>query len=239
MTYRPSDPRHDNRPLPPEIYQRRRIAALVILLVVVGLVIWGLTAFARSGSGPDDSEEAPAQTTENITTEPTVQAPADATGNDEPVQDEPAATTAAEPGEEPANNAGAKDTCVLEDLRITARTNSPSYGPGEQPAFYMTVDNPTAADCVIDLTEEQLRFEVYDMATNQRIWSDTDCHPPVVTGEETFAPGEPRDFEAVWSRKDSRPGECADRQDVPDGSYYLHAVIGAHASDPVDFTLRP
>ena len=39
----------NQRPLPPEIYMRRRVAALVILLVVVALLVWGLSAFARSG----------------------------------------------------------------------------------------------------------------------------------------------------------------------------------------------
>lgn len=235
MTYQPSDPKSDRRPLPPEIYMRRRIAALVVLLVLVALVIWGLTAAARSGS--DNTEPTPSPVPESITTEPTVPVPGESTAA--PTTSSAASSTAPSAGpSKPSADAAAKKECTLQDLKITARASESSYGPGQQPTFYMTVENPTAVDCAIDLNAEQLRFEVYDMASNQRVWSDTDCHPAVVTGEETFAPDKARDFEAIWSRKDSQPGRCSDRQDVPAGSYYLHAVIGSHASDPADFTLR-
>lgn len=219
---------------------RRRVAALAILLLLIVLVVWGLTAAARSGSGSSETTTAPA--TENITTEPTVPAPSDSTTSStsaspttsgSPSSTQPSTTASS------TNAAAGKKTCELKDLTITARTSEPSYAAGEQPTFYMSVENPTAADCVVDLNAQQLRFEVYDMASNERIWSDTDCHPAVVTGEETFAPAKARDFEAIWSRKDSQPGRCSNRQEVPAGSYYLHAVIGDHASAPADFTLRP
>ena len=52
MTYqRPTDQRPPKRPLPPEIYMRRRVVVLVALLVLVGLIVWGLSAVARSASG--------------------------------------------------------------------------------------------------------------------------------------------------------------------------------------------
>ncbi|WP_291314053.1 hypothetical protein [Corynebacterium sp. UBA2622] len=242
MTYHSPDPRKDRRPLPPEIYLRRRVAALVILLVLAILLVWGMTAAAKSGS-----QSGAGQTTsalENITTEPTVPVPGESTSSS---TSGTATTTATSGTTSPSgsttatttpNAAADKKTCELTDLAITARTNAPSYASGEQPTFYMSVTNPTAADCTIDLSKDQLRFEVYDMATNQRVWSDTDCHPAVVTGEEKFLPNKARDFEAIWSRKDSAPGHCSSRADVPAGSYYLHAVIGDHASDPADFTLR-
>ncbi len=215
---------------------RRRVAALAVVLVVVALVVWGLTAAARSGTSDASDTSAPASPTEQYTTEPTVslaEQPSNATSTKPDASD-----TAGEPTTQAQAPAEGKDTCSLEDLIITARTSEPSFGPGQQPTFYMHVENPTQADCVIDLAAQQLRFEVYDMASNQRVWSDTDCHPAVVTGEETFAPGKARDFAAVWSRKDSQPGACSNRQDVPAGSYFLHAVIGEHASDPADFNLR-
>ncbi|WP_284522666.1 hypothetical protein [Corynebacterium aquatimens] len=40
----------NRRPLPDEIYMRRRVAALVVLLLVVAMIVWGLTAWARSGN---------------------------------------------------------------------------------------------------------------------------------------------------------------------------------------------
>ncbi|MDY5786220.1 hypothetical protein, partial [Corynebacterium sp.] len=235
MTNHRPDPANTTRPLPPEIYVRRRVAALAVVLVLVALLVWGLTAAARSGSSSGDSGSATSATiTEDITTEPTVPAPGETTTQTSTTT----TTTSTEPTtrESTTRAAAADGTCVIEDLVITARTSQPSFDPGQQPAFYMSVENPTDADCTVDLSQEQLRFEVYDMATNQRIWSDTDCHPAVVTGEQVFESRAARDFEAIWSRKDSQPGLCSNRQDVPAGSYYLHAVIGTHASDPADFT---
>ena len=87
-------------------------------------------------------------------------------------------TESAEP-EEP------KNSCELSDLRIVASSDRPSYGDGDQPTFYMTVENPTAADCELNLDDEELRFEVYNLENNERVWADTDCYPSGLTGEET------------------------------------------------------
>ncbi|WP_235933538.1 hypothetical protein [Corynebacterium qintianiae] len=240
-----------NRPLPPEIYMRRRMAALVMILVLAGLLVWGLTAWARSGSSADDPASATASAPmEQVTTEPTVPAPSDddssettTTGTATKTASETASeskTSEANATEstEPTVNAAAKDTCELADLEIEAQTAEPSYAVGDQPVFYMKITNPTKADCVVDLNEQKLRFEVYTMGSNQRVWSDVDCYPPVVAGEETFEPGKPRMFEARWSATGSKPGQCTNRQPVAPGAYYLHAVIGDSASNPADFTIR-
>ena len=51
---------------------RRRVAALVILLVVVALLVWGLSAFARSGK-PETTDEVTETPSTTIATEPTVE----------------------------------------------------------------------------------------------------------------------------------------------------------------------
>ncbi|MCT1883029.1 hypothetical protein M3A76_08285 [Corynebacterium sanguinis] len=228
----------DSRPLPPEIYMRRRVAALVILLVLVALLVWGLTAWARSGSDAGEATEstAPATPTEQMTTEPTVPAPSDEETTASTTTTTEATTTS--DTATPTVNAAGKGTCELADLEIEAQTSEPSYAAGDQPVFYMKINNPTKAECVINLDDNQLRFEVYTMSDNQRVWSDVDCYPPVVTGEETFEPGEPRMFEARWSATGSKPGQCTNRQPVAPGAYYLHAVVGDSASNPADFTIR-
>lgn len=237
---RPSQP--PRRKHAPEIYMRRRVLALVLLLLVVALIIWGMVAFAKAvgGSGKDENPEATetvATATEDApVTEPTVPEPSDAPASSpsssappsEEEEREDTATAAApeNPGE-----------CSLKDLRITAMTNQPSYPAGTEPVLYMEVENPTEVDCVIDLEASPLRFEVYSMGTNDRIWSDTDCNQPMLTGSETFAPRETRGFEARWSATNSAPDACENRAPVPAGSYFLHAVIGDNASDPVPFNI--
>lgn len=216
----------NQRPLPEEIYMRRRVGALVILLVVASLVIWGLSAMAKSGGGDGSNETSSSSTeeTSELVTEPTVSEPTTETST---ATTSTTATVAAEK----------KGSCALSDLRIEAVPPQPSFGVNSQPEFFMNVSNPTDADCELDLKDGQVRFEVYEMATNKRVWADTDCYPSIVTGRQVFPAGSEQAFKAVWSVTSSQPGQCANRQQVPAGAYYLHAVIGDNASDPAPFNL--
>lgn len=235
----------NQRPLPDEIYVRRRVGALVVLLILVALVIWGLSAVAKSGNSSGDGSDAAVASTDvtpSITpvTEPTVPAPEDAESSTSATP-EAAATDAEKEGDVEASASEeplAKGSCELSDLRITALTEFPSFKVGDSPKIFMEVENPTDTDCVLDLNDGDMRFEVYDMATNARVWSDTDCYASIVVGQETFPAGEKRPYQAVWSGTASAPGACTDRKTVPAGSYYLHAVIGDNASDaaPFNFT---
>lgn len=223
----------NQRPLPPEIYMRRRVAALVILLVVVALLVWALSAMARSGgSGSDGATETSTEQTVNPTVaiEPTVAAPEESTSE----------TASASPSEEPSSVEAAPartGACELKDLRIKALPNQPSYAAGTEPVFYMEVENPTDTDCVIDLDENILRFEVYDMRTNERMWADTDCYQPVVSGTQTYKAGEKQGYQARWSGTVSQPGKCDDRPAIEPGSYFLHTVIGDNASEAAPFNI--
>ncbi len=211
---------------------RRRVAALVILLVVVALLVWALSAMARSGgSGSDGATETSTEQTVNptVATEPTVAAP------------EESASESASPSEEPSSSVEAAPArtgaCELKDLRIKALPNQPSYAAGTEPVFYMEVENPTDTDCVIDLDENILRFEVYDMRTNERMWADTDCYQPVVSGTQTYKAGEKQGYQARWSGTVSQPGKCDDRPAIEPGSYFLHTVIGDNASEAAPFNI--
>ena len=212
---------------------RRRVAALVILLVVVALLVWALSAMARSGgSGSDGATETSTEQTVNptVATEPTVAAPEESTSE----------TPSASPSEEPSSVEAAPartGACELKDLRIKALPNQPSYAAGTEPVFYMEVENPTDTDCVIDLDENILRFEVYDMRTNERMWADTDCYQPVVSGTQTYKAGEKQGYQARWSGTVSQPGKCDDRPAIEPGSYFLHTVIGDNASEAAPFNI--
>lgn len=213
---------------------RRRVAALVILLVVVALLVWALSAMARSGgSGSDGATETSTEQTVNptVATEPTVAVPEESTSE----------TASASPSEEPSSSVEAAPArtgaCELKDLRIKALPNQPSYAAGTEPVFYMEVENPTDTDCVIDLDENILRFEVYDMRTNERMWADTDCYQPVVSGTQTYKAGEKQGYQARWSGTVSQPGKCDDRPAIEPGSYFLHTVIGDNASEAAPFNI--
>lgn len=234
------------RPLPHVIYVRRRVAAVVILLVVVALLIWAATALG-GGRGDQDSSAA-AETSESTafaaTEEPTPsfsQSSTSAEATDTEKLDQAAEMSSGAESSESENETTAtepkKTTCSVEDLVITASTDRPSYGPGDKPVFSMTVKNPTAADCTVDLQQDVLRFEVYDLHSNQRVWSDVDCNAPVAGQTKTFPADSERYYQAVWSRTTSAPNRCSNRTQVPAGGYYLHTVMGNNASAPIPFNL--
>lgn len=225
---------------------RRRVAAAVIVLVVVFALIWAAVAF---GGGSEEE-----QSTSTSTAAPAASAVESAaeTETSAPESTDSAEASEAEESEKPSEEghesedpsaapttvaAAGKRTCELNDLQITASTSQANYRQGDKPTFYMTVQNPTAADCEIDLDRETLRFEVYSMADNSRVWSDVDCNPSEGSGKRSFPKKEERHFEAVWSRTSSAPQQCEARTPVEPGSYYLHAVIGKHASPAQPFNL--
>ncbi|AZA10682.1 hypothetical protein [Corynebacterium gerontici] len=211
--------------LPEKYYQRRRAAAAIVLVIVVLLLIWLMSSLGGK------NDPTPAAHTSTSTSSSSVK-------NSSSEESSSEASSAEPSSEEPsAQVAPAKDTCGVEDLQIVAKTNRPDYPAGEQPVFYLTVTNPTAVDCDVDLDQEPLRFEVYDLGTNQRVWSDIDCNRPVAQGRQVFQAGQQRSFEAAWSRTESAPDECTDRPQVAPGSYYLHTVIGPNPSQPVTFNL--
>ncbi len=214
------------RRLPEEIYVRRRVAAAVIILILVGLLVWGLVAFAGRGGDEATDTTAPAAAASSVEVTTTEASTSTSTT--------PETSEKETPSEEPED---VKSSCALSDLRITASSDRPSYGADVQPTFYMTVANPTTEDCEVNLDEHQLRFEVYNLETNERVWADTDCYPSVLTGDEVFKAEDERRFQAVWSRMGSRPGQCNNRQEVGTGSFYLHAVLGDNPSDAHPFNL--
>jgi len=235
---------NQNKPLPEEIYKRRRVAALIIVIVLAVVLIWA--AVAAFGGESDDSvaasSESSAATTSSESTSESSTTSADSTSESESESEsasESEAKDGASESKEPEESVhAAKDTCSLEDLEVRTSMLNYSVPDGELPKFFMTVTNPTAADCKIDLDENSLRFEVYKMADNQRVWSDTDCYASVQTGEQTFPAGKDLKFEAEWSRQASEPGKCTDRPTAEPGAYFAHTVIGDNSSPPQDFTLR-
>ena len=230
------------KPLPEEIYKRRRVAALIIVLVLAVVLIWA--AVAAFGGSSDESADtaAPAPTPEQTSSsaapetseaasETAAEAASEGTSESKAAESEPSSAA-------PASSEAAKKTCDLADLQVRTSMLNYSVPEGELPKFFMTVTNPTAADCTIDLDKNLLRFEVYKMADNERVWSDTDCYASVQTGSQTFPAGKDVKFEAEWSRQASKPGECTDRPAAEPGAYFAHTVIGDNSSPPQDFTLR-
>lgn len=230
---RPSSGGAADRRHPKQVYyQRRRAAAVVILVVLALLIVWILSSLTGN-----DGENT-AQVAETATTQPSEIVTSEVSSEEAPAPSSAPESAEKPPSEEETSAPAPKDSCTIADLVVSAGTDQPNYGDGILPTFYMTIENPTAADCVIDFTEATPRFEVYNLATNERMWADIDCNDSVGEGEQTIPPGEERFYQATWSRTTSAPERCDDRQRVEPGSFYLHTVVGDNASQPATFNLR-
>ncbi|ANE04850.1 hypothetical protein [Corynebacterium crudilactis] len=217
------------------------MAALLGLLIVIALIIWAVVALRGGSTEPEEEQPSNAAATSAMETTKAAETETSATSSssEAPTSETTTAkeTSSEEPTPSSSTAAEAKDSCELKDLIISASTNQPTFAGGAQPELFMTVHNPTAADCEIDLEKDVLRFEIYNLATNARIWSDVDCNPAVEDGTSVFPAGEDRYFQATWSRTNSAPGQCDNRAPVKAGAYFLHTVIGGNPSPAVTFNL--
>ncbi|MBC2681264.1 hypothetical protein [Corynebacterium anserum] len=221
-----------NRKLPREVYMRRRIAAVVALILVVLLIAWIISALS-GGDESNTTQSTDAAATSSTT--PNVTSPNEPpnSGKNAKKSEDKTDTSASQTSK---NNG--KETCSVEDLQITARPGAVTFGADQQPNFFATVKNPTNADCVIDMDDNQLKFEVFTLNNYERVWADLDCNRPDVTGEVKIAPGKSVNYElGAWSKTTSAPNQCDNRQPVGPGSYLLYAHVGDNVSEPATFNL--
>lgn len=227
----------------------------MVILAVVALVVWALSAMARSGG--DDTTETPTAPPTTLVTTPTEPNPdeaGDGDGADKATETDAtdakssdAAATEDEKPEDPeksedAEALAAKKTCELKDLQLTAELNKTAFSPqdtAEDRKFSVVIHNPTGADCTINTDESQLRFAAYSIGREgfQQIWSDTDCNKPMIAGEQTFAAGESRKFTAAWSGLGSAPEQCEARPPAGPGAYAAVGYLGDNGSAPVTFNI--
>ncbi|GLZ48681.1 hypothetical protein Acsp06_48660 [Actinomycetospora sp. NBRC 106375] len=146
----------------------------------------------------------------------------------------PTTTTTEQPT--PAS-APAPGPCADGDLRVTARTDAPSYAAGRKPVLSLVVTNTGTAPCVRDLDAAKQAVAVVKRP-GDGLWGSNDCSPGDTDDVRTLAPGEEAVFSVHWSGKTSQPGCRGERTAVPPGTYQLLARLDGIVSDPVTFTLE-
>jgi hypothetical protein len=250
-----------NGPLPPEIYRRRRVLAIVVAVVVLALVIWAVLAF----TGGDDPETEPAasETTmsETTTTAPDgagVEAGAETGSGDagsggssgdaeSSVENEAASSassstsSAAEPGPEagttPASASTAPGQCSDQSLAVRVTAGEPNYQAGTEPEFTIVITNIGTAECERDLGAGLQQVLVYTLDGNNRVWANTDCFPDSTADLRSLAPGDQAAFTVQWSGTTSEPGCEAPRVPVEPGAYTVVGQLGGLRSTPEPFNV--
>lgn len=215
------------------MYRRRRLAALIVLLVVIGLA-WLLIAHPWTAPAPAKAEQAaPAQPVLPAVTSTAQPSGAPTPGVSTPppiVTPPPSATPGATATPRPGASAAA---CTSANITVHAVTDRTTYAAGEDPKLSIRLVNHGPA-CTMNVGTATQVFTIASGADTW--WRSTDCQShatdTVVTIEagQTVTSTQP----LVWDRTRSSVATCQakNRPAAPAGgaTYRLSVSIGGIAS---------
>ncbi|WP_194409628.1 hypothetical protein [Microbacterium cremeum] len=223
MTGTPVRRRHS-----PAVYRRRRLALLIGVLVIAG-VVWLLIAqpWAGSATEPPADDKPQSQSTADSLPVPSGGAP------------DPASTGAVEGSvvegtttETPSPTPTAQP-CVASDIAVEAVTSQDSYTGDEAPQFFIKLTN-NGGDCTLNVGTSAQSFTV---ASGSDVWwRSTDCQSEPSDMVVLLGAGQTVSSAAplTWDRTRSSVDTCADqtRPQAPGGgaSYHLSVEIGGITS---------
>lgn len=200
-------------PLPPEIYWRRRVFAIGVLVLALALVIWLVVMVARGGTSPGGAA-ATSTTTE-------VSPPAGG------------------PGSSAASSSAAADVapCTDQSLAVKVSVGQPTYRKGEQPVFGIVITNISAVPCSKDLGSGMQQISVQTLDGTRRLWNSVDCYPDGQPDIRTLERGQQAAFTVTWSGSTSQPNCAGERVPVPPGAYAVLAQLGGVRSTAEPFNI--
>lgn len=202
------------------MYRRRRLVVGGALLLAIVLVVSG---FALAGAFRGGSQQA-------SSTQPS--------STDSAAAAAPAASATASPSATPTPTAAATPTCNQNLVTVTAATDKPAYGPGENPLLTLKVTNGGTVPCEVNIGTSQMEFLVTSGA--DRIFSSKDCQASSEDLVKVIAPGASETANFPWGRNRSADG-CKAVAAAPGGggAYYIFtAKLGSRASPKAVFQLN-
>lgn len=207
----------------PQVYWRRRVVALVALLVVVALVVWGVSSAIGALRGGDEPVADGGGTAQQPVTDPAADA--------QPSPDPSAATgeTAPAEGEVPA--------CAAPGLVVAPTVDATSYALGSTAKVGMTITNTGTAACTMDAGSAALELLV--VSGSDRIWSSDDCQTDAQSRPTTVEPGDAGVLASSveWTLVRSAAGCAQGLPELKAGTYQLTARAGEITSAPVAFEI--
>lgn len=216
-------------PKPPQVYWRRRVLALALVVLLVLAVVLGLRALF----GGDDTTDGgtPAADT----------AAADTSAGDAPSADASAderADSAGAAKDEDAPADGEASECTPEQVAVTATADATSYAPGTTATVGMTITNTGTSLCSLDAGSAAL--EVVVVSGSDRIWSSDDCQSAAQSRVTPLPPGEAGMLASSveWPLERSAPGCPEDLAPLRPGTYQVTARAGEITSEPQAVTIQ-
>lgn len=215
-------------PLPPEIYRRRRVAALIVALVVV-LVIAGIV-YAVAANRPDESPGAAPATSTSASNASSTGSSSAGSSSTEATDGETSATTTKK----------SSGRCDDKALQVIAEV-APVVAAGSSPDLVMRVRNISDKACDVEVGAAAQKYSVYRMQNFAQVWSNEHCEMPKERRTETLQPGGESTFVIKWREtKPNAAGQCepAGAAASPAGPYLLYTVLGERNSEPADFRIE-
>ncbi|MGO3327007.1 hypothetical protein [Gordonia sp. (in: high G+C Gram-positive bacteria)] len=232
-------------PLPPEVYWRRRllaiVGAVVAVIVVIALIVW-------AGSSSDEgSDPANAAATDSASQTPKAPAPAPSSSSQAPAPSSQAPSGGGEQGEggdpsappAPSRDAAAsiENPCTDQSLSVVLYTDKPTYTQGDQPVFTIVTTNGSLAACNRDVGKNAQNVIIRSLDGARTLWSAQDCAPDKAVNVQLLQPGQQVSDDTTWSGTTSSPGCKKPRQQIPAGAYQAIAKVGEKESAPITFNV--
>lgn len=191
-----------SRPLPPEIYRRRRIVLVSGVLGVV-LVVWFLVRAVTGGGPADDTESTPTPT--------------------------PTPTEAAElpQGTVPASLRTGDSACDPQTVRISPSVPVDQTA-GADVAIVLTVSTTASTGCVLEASASELVVVIDDGSTP--VYDSTSCRTSILSSPVSLSPEWATVVTATWNGRVSGSA-CSDAEAfAASGDYTLK--LGTLGGEP-------
>jgi hypothetical protein len=246
-------------PLPATVYWRRRAAAALGTVAVLGLLVWTVVSIAvparettiRAASRAAVSAPQP-------TTPPPASAPTPAStpgagaspgGESNPIvvpssAAGPATAERLQPDDSPRLALPAPPPipvpatgpvpCSDEMIGVAAEIDPAEHRVGQRPTLRLVVTNISKQPCVRDLDSGRQEIVVWSMG-GDRLWSSNDCAGGSAADLRTLVPGQPVAFAVAWAGRSSSPGCAGSRTVVPAGKYRVMSRVDGVISPPTEF----
>lgn len=241
----------------PEIYRRRRIAALLVLVFILLLIIGLISLLAGRGKNTEDASAAAASAStsaaafSDFSERPSESASASqsakatessaAANPSESASKEAAATESAAPSAEattspeatpsvtPSENPVAAVACTAADLQVSLTADRQSYAAGQNPALAVTYTNTSGKPCIV--TGGANNVDVNIISGPAQVFNYAQCYANPVADAEVAA-GATNTTPLTWNRSLNVLG-CNTTATIQPGYYWATASVNGVTSQPV------
>lgn len=209
----------------PAVYRRRRLAAGLLALIVIGLVVWLVAAPPWRTAPAADAPPTPVASAPAVA--PSSAAPA--------VADSPSASPTQAAPSGPVE-------CTSSDITVEALSDKAEYAQGENPQLSIRLTNTSANPCIMNVGTSAQSFTV--TSGSDVWWRSTDCQSEPSDMEVTLSAGQTVTSSAplTWDRTRSSVGTCESERPYAPGAratYHLSVSIGGIPSTgTASFVLR-